>query len=263
MTDFLDILAADAKATVASGYYVSGKKASICPASLHAALAESVSQSKPAVITEIKAASPSAGTIRESFAPDEVAKSMARAGAVAISVLTEPKHFNGSLDNLRKVREAVKLPILMKDIIVDPLQLSVASRMGANIILLIQALFDRGYCPLSLSEMIASAHARNLEVLLEVHNEDEFRRALGTDADLVGINNRNLGTLKVNLNVTKRILRKIPSEGKLVVSESGIKTVKDLQFLWQCGAKAFLIGSSVMLADDVEARVREFTNAND
>jgi indole-3-glycerol phosphate synthase len=193
--------------------------------------------------------------------PEKLAQAMARGGAVGISVLTEPKHFNGSLGNLCKVRQAVNLPILMKDIIINPLQLATASRMGANVVLLIQALFDRGYSQQPLSQMIGDAHARNLEVLLETHNLDEFRRAVTSDADLVGINNRNLGTLKVDLKVTKRILKKNVTNGKLVVSESGINTAADLRFLRECGAHAFLIGSAVMLADDVEGKVREFVNA--
>ena len=258
MLDFMDKLAQDAKATIAAGYYESQKKATIVPASLKQAIAGC---KKAPVISEIKAASPSAGTIRENMEPEKLAQDMARGGAVGISVLTEPKHFNGSLGNLNKVRQAVNLPILMKDIVINPLQLATASRMGANAVLLIQALFDRGYCQQNLAQMIGDAHARNLEVLLETHNLDEFRRAVTSDADLVGINNRNLGTLKVDLNVTKCILKKNITHGKLVVSESGICAPADLRFLRECGAQAFLIGSAVMLADDMESKVREFVNA--
>jgi indole-3-glycerol phosphate synthase len=192
---------------------------------------------------------------------EKIAEAMARGGAVGISVLTEPKHFHGSLGNLCKVRGTVKLPVLMKDIVVSLLQLSAASRTGANAVLLIQALFDRGYCKQSADEMVADAHARNLEVLLETHNEDEFRRALSSDADLVGINNRDLGTLKVDLNVTQRILQKNPPEGKLVVSESGIHTPADVRFLRGCGAHAFLVGSAVMLSSNVEEKVRELAHS--
>ena len=262
MPDFLDVLAQDAKATVASGYYKSPKKAHIVCASLKTAITAAITQSKSApIITEVKAASPSAGTIRENLDVEKIAEAMARGGAVGISVLTEPKHFNGSFGNLCKVRGTVKLPVLMKDIVVSPLQLSAASRTGANAVLLIQALFDRGYCEQSADEMVADAHARNLEVLLETHNEDEFRRALSSDADLVGINNRDLGTLKVDLNVTRRILQKNPPEGKLVVSESGIHTAADVRFLRGCGAHAFLVGSAVMLSSNVEEKVRELVHS--
>ncbi|MCW4009348.1 MAG: indole-3-glycerol-phosphate synthase [Candidatus Bathyarchaeota archaeon] len=261
MPDFLDTLAADAKATVASGYYTAPKKAVVCPASLSAAISEC---SKAPIIAEVKAASPSAGTIRKSLEPERLAQAMARAGAVGISVLTEPKHFQGSLSNLCRVREAVELPILMKDIIVSPLQLSAASRMGANVVLLIQALFDRGYCQETLSSMIADAHARKLEVLLETHNADEFSRAVTSNADLVGINNRDLGTLKVDLKVTQSILKRnqpVDANVKPVVSESGVLAAADVRFLRKCGAQAFLVGSAVMLADNVEAKVRELVNA--
>jgi indole-3-glycerol phosphate synthase len=258
MPDFMDKLAEDAKATVKSGYYTTPQKATIVPGSLK----DTIAACKTApVIAEVKAASPSAGTIRKDIDPEKHAQAMVRGGAVGISVLTEPKHFNGSLENLRSVRQSVKVPVLMKDIIISPLQLATASRMGANAVLLIQALFDRGHCQESLAQMISDAHARNMEVLLETHNMAEFRCALESGADLIGINNRNLGTLKVDLNVTKRILKRNPANGKPVVSESGICMPADLRFLRDCGAKAFLIGSAVMLAGDVEAKVREFVNA--
>jgi indole-3-glycerol phosphate synthase len=186
---------------------------------------------------------------------------MAKGGATAISVLTEPKHFNGSLEALAEAREAVKLPILMKDIILSPLQIHAASKIGANAVLLIKALFDRGYCERSLDEMISGAHLLGLEVLLETHTESEFCSAVKTGADLIGINNRNLGTLKVDLNVTKKILLKNDPNGKLVISESGINTPADILFLRESGARAFLIGSAIMSNDNIEEKVKEFVNA--
>jgi len=113
---------------------------------------------------------------------------------------------------------------------------------------------------MSVDKTIAFAHSRGLEVLLETHNEDEFKLALESDADLVGINNRNLATLKINLNTTKDILEKYPKRHKTVISESGIKTKADLQFLRNCGADAFLIGSSIMLSDNIEDKVKEFVD---
>jgi len=258
MPDFLDVLARDAKATIEKGYYEHLDEVIAAPVSLRKVILQS--QYVP-VIAEIKGASPSAGVIRRDFEAERIALGMARGGATGISVLTEPEHFNGSLSNLAKVRKAVKLPILMKDIIISPLQLDVAARIGANAVLLIQALFDRGYGDLGVHEMIEEAHSKQLEVLLEVHDEGEFQRASESDADLVGINNRNLGTLEVDLNVTKRILERKLVNGKIVVSESGIHTAADIHFLSGCGAKAFLIGSAIMSADDVESKVREFTLA--
>ena len=258
MPDFLDTLAHDAKETVNGGYYKVSAQGTFSPISLRKAILESRNN---AVITEVKGASPSRGTIRKSVDPQKVAAAMEKGGATGISVLTEPKHFRGSLSYLTEVREAVELPVLMKDIIVDPEQLEAASGIGANAVLLIQALFDRGYCKLSLDEMIKEAHTRNLEVLLETHNETEFQSATETDADLVGINNRDLRTLKVDIGITERILKNSDSCGKVVVSESGVMAVSDLIFLRGCGAQAFLIGSAIMMAGNIEEKVKEFVTA--
>jgi indole-3-glycerol phosphate synthase len=258
MPDFLDVLARDAKATIASGYYKSPKKAQVFHASLKTTINQTIALNKTApIITEIKTASPSAGTIRKNVEAEKIAQAMARGGAVGISFLTEPTHFNGNFGNFSQVRATVKLPILMKDIVISHLQLAAAARIGANAVLLIQALFDRGYCEQSLEAMAADAHDRHLEVLLETHNEDEFRRALSSSADLVGINNRDLGTLKVNLNVTKRILENNSPEGRIIVSESGINSPADVRFLRGCGAQAFLVGSAIMMSSNVEQKVRD------
>ena len=258
MVDFLDTLAMTARETIDSGYY---EKLNEAPAS-SISLKQAILEAKNApVITEIKAASPSAGTIRENVAARDIAESMEKGGAVGISVLTEPQHFEGSLRLLVEARKAVKLPILMKDIILSPVQLEAASKAGANAALLIEALFDRGYCECTINDMIARAHSASLEVLLETRTAEEFRYAVRTHADLVGINNRDLATLKVDLNVTKGILERNSAEGKIVVSESGINTPADLHFLHECGAHAFLIGSAIMLADNVEKKVKEFVSA--
>jgi indole-3-glycerol phosphate synthase len=258
MPDFLDILAQTARTTIKSGYYETLSQAVTSKNSLKKSIQEA--ENAP-VITEIKAASPSAGIMRKNVDANLIAESMEKGGAVGISVLTEPKHFHGSLHSLVEARKAVKLPILMKDIILSTVQLDVASKAGANAALLIKALFDRGYCECNVHEMIARAHSRGLEVLLETHTEEEFRSAAETHSDLIGINNRNLATLEVDLSVTKAILERNRAEGKVVVSESGITAATDVRFLHECGAHAFLIGSAVMLADNVEAKVREFVSA--
>jgi indole-3-glycerol phosphate synthase len=258
MADFLDVLARDAKETIDKGYY----KVLTPLMTLHMSMKKVIIESTTVpVIAEIKAASPSAGTIKKDLEAENLAKAMEKGGAVGISVLTEPKHFKGSLNSLVEARKAVKLPILMKDIIISPAQLEVASSVSANAVLLIQALFDRGYCECNIDEMVATAHSKNLEVLLETHNENEFHSAVGSDADLIGINNRDLGTLKVDLNVTRRILKNSNAKGKIVVSESGINTLADLRFLRECGAHAFLIGSAIMLSSNVEEKVKEFVHA--
>ena len=258
MADFLDTLAQSAKATINSGYYEGLKETAPFNVSLKKAILEA---KNAAVITEIKAASPSVGTLRKAVDARGIAENMAKGGAVGISVLTEPRHFKGSLRLLVEARRVVKLPILMKDVILSPAQLEAASKLGANAALLIAALFDRGYCECGIDDMIAAAHSKGLEVLLEAHTEAEFRSAMSTSADLVGINNRDLATLKVDLGVTKRILEQNNAEGKIIVSESGINTPADLRFLRKCGAHAFLIGSAVMLAGNVEVKVREFVSA--
>ncbi|MFA5363928.1 MAG: indole-3-glycerol-phosphate synthase [Candidatus Bathyarchaeia archaeon] len=258
MPDYLDTLARDAKQTVAEGHYKTAKQVTAPIVSLRHAVTASTHN---AVIAEVKAASPSRGTIKTCFDATDVAKAMANGGATAISVLTEPKHFSGSLGYLEKVREAVTLPILMKDIILNPLQIEAASRIGANVVLLIQAIFDRGYCERGLDEMISLAHKNNLEVLLETHNETEFTSAIQTGADLVGINNRDLRTLEVDIKTTQRILEKHDSNGKVVVSESGVMALADIVFLRNCGAQAFLVGSSVMMSTNIEKTVKELVNA--
>jgi indole-3-glycerol phosphate synthase len=258
MSDFLDTLAMDAAKTIESGYYKTAESAKHPKISLKRAILEC--KLNP-VITEIKAASPSLGTIRSQINPLEIAKAMEKGGAVGISVLTEPKHFNGSLQTLIETREAVKLPLLMKDIIIIPEQIEAAAKLGANAVLLIKALYDKGYCEMTIDKMIAFAHSRGLEVLLETHTEKEFQSAVETEADLVGINNRNLATLKIDLNTTKEILKNNSIRGKVVVSESGIKTKVDLKFLRDCGANAFLIGSSIMLTDNIEEKVKEFVES--
>ncbi|HEX7482183.1 MAG TPA: indole-3-glycerol-phosphate synthase [Candidatus Bathyarchaeia archaeon] len=255
MNDFLDTLAMDATKTIDSGYYQTKVYIKQPKIKLKQAILDC--QANP-VITEIKAASPSLGTIRTQVNPKEIVQAMEKGGAVGISVLTEPKHFHGSLSTIIQAREATNLPIIMKDIILVADQIEVAAQIGANAVLLIQALFDRGCSEMSVDKTIAFAHSKGLEVLLETHTEGEFRFAVETEADLVGINNRNLGTLKIDLNTTKEILKRNDKRGKVVISESGIKTSADLQFLKGCGASAFLIGSAIMSTENIEEKVMEF-----
>jgi indole-3-glycerol phosphate synthase len=258
MIDFLDTLAMDATKTIDSGYY----KTSVVTKQLKISLKKAISECKAnPVITEIKAASPSLGTIREKVNPKEIAKAMEKGGAVGISVLTEPKHFGGSLSVLLEAREATKLPILMKDIVIVADQIEAAAQIGADAVLLIEALFDKGYCEMNADKTIAFAHSNGLEVLLETHTKAEFQLAVETDADLIGINNRDLSTLKIDLNTTKEILEKYSKRGKIIISESGIKSKADLQFLRSCGADALLIGSSIMLNGNTEEKVKEFVQA--
>ncbi|MDR2700485.1 MAG: indole-3-glycerol-phosphate synthase [Nitrososphaerota archaeon] len=258
MSDFYDTLGFDAQATIDNGYYDYFKSAP----SLHLSLKRAILEcNRNPVITEIKLSSPSLGIIREGVDVAEIARCMERGGATAISVLTEPRHFKGSIDTLSDVRMAVKLPLLMKDIILSQIQVTAAAHIGADAVLLIKALYDRGYGESDLDSMIEHIQANGLEVLLEVHTEKEFKAARKTNADIIGINNRNLADLKIDLNTTKKILKSNNFGDTVIVSESGINTSADLRFLSQMGVSAFLIGSSVMLAESIEEKVREFVDA--
>jgi len=257
MADFLDRFAQQAKQRVYGGYYNVAEAAPSRP-SLRKAIQEC--KGVP-IIAEAKAVSPSLGAIRENIDIVKVASAMRDGGAVGISVLTEPDYFRGSLDSFIKVRKQVRLPLLMKDFIVSPAQLEAASKIGANAVLLIKTLFDRGYCESDLNSMIEYAHSKRLEVLLEAHTAEEFSSALDTDVDFVGINNRDLRNLRVDVDVTKRIMEEISPQGRLVISESGIETPSDICYLLKYGVNAFLVGSSIMTAPDVEGKVRELVNA--
>jgi indole-3-glycerol phosphate synthase len=256
MNDILDTLAKDAKETVESGYY------KINPIENHeCSFKQSIIESEKApIITEIKISSPSRSDSKKINILN-TANAMSRGGAIGISVLTEPKHFKGSLNHFKIVRETTSIPLLMKDFIVSKIQIETASNLGANAVLLIQALFDRNYCDTNREVMIEYAHSKNIEVLLETHTEDEFQRALKSDADLIGINNRDLRTLKVDLNTTTQILGKYPDLSETIVSESGIETPADIITLRYSGANAFLVGTAVISASDVENKVRELVEA--
>ncbi|MCL4435186.1 MAG: indole-3-glycerol-phosphate synthase [Thaumarchaeota archaeon] len=257
---FLDTLAEAAHASVSSGYYNVEEIALDEYARCN--LTQSIRRcSKNPVIAEVKFASPSQGVIQSNGDPAKIAQAMTKGGAVGLSVLTEPKHFGGSLENLVKVRNSTSLPVLMKDIVVSYAQIDAAHFLGADAILLIIGLFEAGKCEMGLHEAVIYAHLKGLQVLLEVHNREEFNRAVETDADLIGVNNRDLATLSVDLSTTVKILQNTSRHGKLVVSESGIGSAEDLRFLKQAGADAYLVGTSVMKSEDIESKVRELVEA--
>ncbi|MEM2321331.1 MAG: indole-3-glycerol-phosphate synthase [Candidatus Bathyarchaeia archaeon] len=264
MDNFLDKLAITVWKNVRRGYYRGGKAIKHRGRkSLRKAIA-SVSGVKVPIISEIKFASPSVGLLRVPGDVESIAKDMIEAGAIGLSILTEPEYFSGSLENLLKARIAVEAPIMMKDIVVSMEQIEAAWRVGADAVLLIVSLFKRGYCETDLDNMIEYAHSYGLEVLLETHTLEEFRLALSADADMIGINNRDLRTLKVDLNVTKRILESLDKsevDGRPIVSESGIKSPEDIRFLRRCGADAFLVGSSVITAKEIGKFISSLVNA--
>jgi len=196
---------------------------------------------KLAIIAEIKKASPSAGVISESFDPVAIAKNYERDGANAISVLTDSKFFQGSLEHLRNVRNTVSLPLLRKDFIWDRAQIAESAVNGADAILLIVAALTQD----QLVRLLKGAQEFRLDALVEVHSLDELQRALEAGAEIVGINNRDLTTFDVDLAVTEKLCREVPDE-IVLVSESGIKTPQDVARLRACGVDAILVGEALM-----------------
>ena len=211
------------------------------------------------LITEIKFSSPSLGEIKKISDPVQIAKSMIKGGAKALSILTQPYLFSGSPEFFIKIRKEIDVPLLMKDIFIDKIQIDAAKKIGADYILLIQSLFDQGLVK-EIDELLDYGHKNGLKILLESHTRAEFENSLKTEADILGINNRNLDTLELDINNTKRILEGYKNS-KIIISESGIETPKDVSFLHNCGANAFLVGSSIMKSDNIQERVSQLVNA--
>ena len=209
------------------------------------------------LIAEVKKASPSAGVICPNFDPVRIATEYETAGASCLSVLTDEKFFQGSLDYLRQIRAAVKLPLLRKDFIIDERQILEAIEWGADAILLIVAILDDE----RLQQFHALAAEAGLAVLVEVHDEAELARALALGAELIGVNNRNLKTFKVDLATTEGLAEKlrssVPGAAKLLVAESGIHTRADVERLIKCGAAAILVGESLVKQGNISAKVHE------
>jgi indole-3-glycerol phosphate synthase len=208
------------------------------------------------LIAEHKRRSPSAGEIRAGATVTDIVQAYERGGAAALSVLTEPFHFGGGLEDLREARSVTALPVLRKDFIVDPYQLYEASAAGADAILLIVAALE----PRDLDALLSAARALDLDALVEVHDEEELEVALEVDADVLGINNRDLTDFSVDIERTYDLLSDVPA-GKTVVSESGFTAREQLDELERVGVDAVLIGETLMRARDVEAAVRELTLA--
>ena len=209
------------------------------------------------LIAEHKRRSPSAGPIRESATVEDIVLAYERGGAAAVSILTEPFHFGGSLDDLRAARATCELPVLRKDFIVDPYQLYESAAAGADAILLIVAALE----PEALFELLREARALDLDALVEVHNERELEVALDVEADVLGINNRDLGDLSVDIDRTYELIVDVPA-GKTVVSESGFSTRDEIDDLDRLGVDAVLIGETLMRSDDVEDATRRLSGGD-
>ncbi len=212
------------------------------------------------VITEVKFASPSAGEIREHGDPLRIARAMLKGGACAISVVTDPEDFQGNMDTLATLSRELDVPLVMKDIIVSPVQVQAAARAGASAIVLITELFSRRLTQEPLDKLVREASRLGVEVLLEANSPEEFRKLPEHKPDLYGINNRNLSTFQLDLSTTERVLATNGHVDRPVVSESGIESRRDIVRLKNAGAEAFLVGTSIMKSSDVESKVRELVN---
>ncbi len=214
------------------------------------------------LITEVKLSSPTEGNLSASLDETNIASAaqeMADNGAVALSVLTQPHLFSGSIKHLSAIRKCVSVPILMKDVIVSEVQIQSAKKIGADCILLIKSVFDSDLAEGSMEKFSAQARAKGLSTLVEVHSENEFKEALEESAnyDLIGINNRDLNTFEVDLDVTRRLLMKYDKGKNIIVSESGIKLPNQIVLLKEAGADAFLIGTGIIKSGNISSKVRE------
>ncbi len=222
------------------------------PRGFVAAIEARVSAGEPAVIAEIKKASPSKGVIREDFSPADIARSYAEGGAACLSVLTDVDFFQGADGYLKEARAACALPVLRKDFMIDPYQLYEARVMGADCILLIVACLEGA----RLRELSELAAGLDLDLLVEVHDAAELERALRLDARLIGINNRNLRTFETSLQTTIELLAEIPDD-RIVVTESGVHTHEDVALMRHNGVQGFLVGEAFMRAVEPGKKLHE------
>lgn len=205
----------------------------------------------PPVIAEVKPKSPSGGVLRQNLDVSTQAKAYEAGGAVGISVLTEPEYFGGNLENLTNVRQNVTLPVLRKDFIIDDYQILESSSYGADAVLLIVSCLGDG-----LPDFVNLVEDIGIEAVVECHSKTEVEKAVAAGATLIGVNNRNLDTMKIDLNLTKELAKYVPRD-RILVSESGINTPDDVRFLLDSGAKAVLIGTVLMKAENVERKLME------
>jgi indole-3-glycerol phosphate synthase len=204
------------------------------------------------LIAEVKQASPSRGVLSPNFNPIELAQTYAEGGAAAISVLTEANYFMGSIEHLAAIKEMVAIPLLRKDFIFDLYQVYESRAYGADALLLIAFILSQE----QLKELILLSHSLGLKCLVEVHNKGEVERAILSEAEIIGINNRDLNTFSIDINMTQRLRPLIPQD-RIVVSESGIKNKRDIEKLRKWGVDAVLVGEALVTAGDIRAKMQE------
>lgn len=222
------------------------------PAGFYRAIRRAVEQGRPAIIAEIKKASPSKGVIRADFDPARLAETYAQAGAACLSVLTDERYFQGADEHLRQAKTAARLPVLRKDFIIDPYQIYEARALGADCVLLIVAAVEDG----RLRELAATAAELGMDALVEVHNREELERGMMLRAPLIGINNRDLRTFETSLQTTLGLLPDVFPD-RTVVTESGIRNREDIALMRSHDVHAFLIGETLMGAEDPGEKLRE------
>lgn len=255
--DILDRFIRQAKENIQSGYYILPGESGLSKE--RASLKHKLLSSNFTLIAEIKHASPAGEYSFDNIDVEKSAFAFKNAGAGAISVVVEPKIFRGHLNNI-PIAKKTGLPVLFKDFIISETQVKAAATLGADCILLIVKAAER--LNLDLDRLIKAAHSYGLEVLLECYDRKEIQKAMKTKADIIGINNRDLQTLQVNLNRTKEIMESFDKSSctdRPIISESGIKTGKDAEFAKSAGVKGILVGTAIWTAEDMYAKIRELS----
>jgi len=250
MADILDKFIEKAKENVSSGYYKGGQKYN----GVRHSLAHKLTSKKFSLIAEIKHASPAGEYSFDKIDVKKTARDFLECGADAISVVVEPQIFHGNIGNIAMAKQA-GLPVLFKDFVISGEQIEAASCAGADAVLLVVKVADR--LGLDIDSLIDKAHSCKLEVLLECYDESEMQHAAKTKADILGINNRDLRTLKVDIGLTGRILSNFKNIGKPVISESGIRGIDDARKVREYGARGILVGTAIWTAKDLRAKILE------